>query len=85
MASKRDIKRQVKYMIYDVIDECYFLAENNGKDKEAEKTVDEAVAFHEEIIPAINGAKSKKDFAPIIKKVEDKQKEFVESLNALNG
>ena len=34
MASKRELKRQLKYMIYDVIDECYYIAGTiDGKER----------------------------------------------------
>ena len=85
MASKQDLKRQIKYMIYDVIDECYFVCDMQPeKAEEAEKTIDAAVDFHESILPAISRAKTKADFKPIIDKVNAKQREFVEQLNSLN-
>ena len=85
MASKRDLKRQVKYMIYDVIDECYFISgTTDGKEEAAEKCIDGAVAFHEDILPQINKAKSKAEFKTVIEQIEKKQVEFVKELNALN-
>lgn len=85
MASKRDLKRQVNYMIYDVIDECFILQENRPElIEQAEKEIDKAVNFHTELMSQISQAKTKLDFKPIIEKIEKKQDEFTDALNALN-
>ena len=85
MASKRTLKRQVKYMIYDVIDECYFINGTvEGKDAETEATIQKAIDFHEEILPKIYQAKNKADFKGIMTTIEAKQTEFVNLLNGLN-
>jgi hypothetical protein len=85
MANKRTLKRQVKYMIYDVIDECYFISgTQDGKDADAEATIQKAIDFHEEILPQIGRAKNKADFKGVMSIIEAKQTEFVELLNGLN-
>ncbi len=72
-------------MIYDVIDECYFIAgTRDGMEEQTEAAIQQAVDYHEEIIPQIHAAKKKGDFTKIIAGIREKQTEFVQLLNGLN-
>lgn len=85
MANKRELKRHVNYMVFDVIDECFMVQDLNPDKKEStEKVIDHAVAFHDEILGAISSAKNKKEFKPILEKIATMQGEYVEMLNGLN-
>jgi hypothetical protein len=71
-------------MIFDVIDECFFIQDTNpSKVEETEKLINDAVSFHEEMLGAISAGKSKTDFRPIMTKIEEKQREYVGTLNGL--
>lgn len=85
MASKRELKRQVKYMIYDVIDECFYISDiRPEKEEQAEGIIQTTLDFHEDIVTKISQAKSKKEFRPIIAEIRAKEREFVDALNSLN-
>lgn len=71
-------------MIFDVIDECFNYQENNPDNTaDAEKWIEDAANFHMEMMGAISQAKSKAEFKPIYAAIEEKQKTYVEALNAL--
>lgn len=92
MASRRKLKRDINYLLGDVIDECYnSLLNNEGKNEpEVEALVDEAVDLADDLISKVNSAKKfkkrsevKKQFSEIKEKLGDKVIVFVEKLNAL--
>lgn len=71
-------------MIFDVIDECFDYQERNPEDRAtAEKWIEDAANFHMEMMGAISKAKGKAEFKPIYSAIEEKQKAYVEALNAL--
>ena len=85
MASKRELKKAVKQMVYDVMDECDFVIVSEGKEhKKADKLMDEVADFYEVYIGKINTAKHKKDFQGLKAEIEGKAIGFVEQLNAIN-
>lgn len=84
MASKKILKKKVKRMVYEVLNECDYVIVNEGKNADqADKLSDEAVDFHDEMIPKIVAAKSKKEFNDIVATVSKKGEEFVKKMNAL--
>ncbi len=85
MASKRELKRNVNNMVFDIVEECFTISLlNESKTEEAEKIIDETAEFQDEILVSISRAKTKKDFAPIREKIEKSAIQFIEKLNALN-
>ena len=84
MASKRDIKRNLNNMVFDIVDEC-FVAQLLDESKEAasDAIIEEAADFQFEMLEKINAAKTKADFRPIRADFENAAIAFVEKLNAL--
>ncbi|MCO5268784.1 MAG: hypothetical protein M9897_07815 [Brumimicrobium sp.] len=84
MASKRELKKRINLMIYDVVDECFSIQLYNSKKTEVtDKFIDEAADFQDEIMAAIHKAKNKSEFRKIVEKVEDINEEWLERLNKL--
>ena len=85
MASKRLLKKKVRSMVFEVLNDCDFVIVNGGSTADkADKLIDEAVDFHDATIAKINTAKSKKDFGSITQDIEKEAISFVKKLNALN-
>jgi hypothetical protein len=84
MASKKDLKKRVKRMVYEVLNDCDYVIVNDGKNADkADQLSDDAVDFHDEVIAKINAAKSKKEFNAIIETLKKGGEDFVKKLNAL--
>jgi hypothetical protein len=84
MASIRQLKKEVKGMVYDVIEEAYRVQLYSPEKKEkADQLIDEAVAFFNEAITKINAADSKKEFQTLVASFEQKGEDWVDQLNAL--
>ena len=85
MASKRDIKRNVNNMVFDIVDECFSVQLwDEAKTEDADAIIDEAAEFQDVILSKIHRAKSKLDFRPISQEIEEAAISFVSKLNALN-
>ena len=84
MASKRTLKKQIKSITYDVLDEADYLIESGhkGADK-ADKLMDEAADFYEEMVAKVNAAKIKKEFKAVAQEVEAAGKKFTDKLNSI--
>lgn len=86
MASKRLLKKKVKRMVYEVLDSCDYIVINDSKNADkAETLMDEAVDFHDAVLPRITVAKSKKEFNEIVTEITKTGEDFVKKLNALNA
>ncbi|MES2799901.1 MAG: hypothetical protein V4638_07780 [Bacteroidota bacterium] len=84
MASKRDIKKDLNYMVFDIWDECFFLMDiNPDKTGAAEQLIEDAADFQDSMLEKINTAKNKVDFRVIRDSIEKGAEEFVKKLNAL--
>ncbi|MCH2230170.1 MAG: hypothetical protein MK105_07475 [Crocinitomicaceae bacterium] len=84
MASKKNIKKDVKQMVYDIMDDCDFIVVSGGKGADkAVKLMDDAVEFYETIVPKINAAKKKADFKSVRAEIEEKAIGFVQELNKM--
>jgi len=84
MASKKVLKKRVKGMVFEILNDCDYIIVNDGKNAEkADKLIDEAVDFHDEVIVKINAAKSKKEFNEIVSSLNKAGEDFVKKLNAL--
>lgn len=85
MASKRTFKRYLNEMVYDIVEECFYLQlTDESKMKDTDKLIDEAATFQDDILSRIYKSKSKKDFSEISVQVNEKAQYFVEKLNKLN-
>jgi hypothetical protein len=84
MASKRDLKKEVNNMVFDVVEECFSLQlYDESKREVTDKFIEEAADYMEEILSKINTAKTKKDFAPLRAEIEKTGEAWVERLNKL--
>lgn len=84
MASKKVLKKRVKGMVFEILNECDFVVINDGENAgKADSLMDEAVDFHDDVISKINTAKTKKDFNVIIEGMDKANIDFIKKLNAL--
>lgn len=85
MASKRLLKKKVRRMVFEVLNDCdYVIVSGSNNADKADALIDEAVDFHDDIIAKINKAKDKKEYNSIIETIEKNGEDFVKKLNALN-
>ncbi len=85
MASRRILKKDINYILWDIVDECLWIQDLDASKTDAsEGVINEAIEFQNTILAEINRAKTKKDFAPIQAKIKAANAEFVQKLNALN-
>ena len=85
MASKRLLKKRVRRMVFEILNDCDYVVVSGGKNADkADKLIDEAVDFHDDIIAKINKATSKKEFTEILGQLDKSGEDFVKKLNALN-
>ncbi len=88
MASKKLLKKDVNYVMGDIIDAAYIHQMANPKEDPAksEAIVDEAIKNFDELIEKINRRdveNKKKHFSEINKELQVKASSLVEKLNAL--
>jgi hypothetical protein len=84
MASKKDLKKDVKKLVNDVMDECDYIIITGGKNADAaEKLIDEVVGWYHSVIPKIVAAKSKKDFSGLREDIVKKGEDYVKKINSL--
>lgn len=85
MASKRTFKRHLNEMVFDIVEECFYLQlTDEAKVKTTDKLIDEAAAFQDDVLSRVYKSKSKKEFSEITVYVNEKAKYFVEKMNQLN-
>ncbi|HXK00135.1 MAG TPA: hypothetical protein VNJ50_14875 [Gelidibacter sp.] len=89
MANVRDLKKDINYVIGDIIEAAYVLNyANSGKDAEkVEAIVDEAINTFDELIEKVNakGVENKKaHFKAINAELETKGHALIEKINGLN-
>ncbi len=85
MASRRILKRNLNGMIFDIVEECFTIQLfDPSKAEEADKIIDEAASFQDEMLSKINKAKTRADFQPIEAEFETAAENFVMKLNGLN-
>ncbi|NRA11144.1 MAG: hypothetical protein HRT57_04210 [Crocinitomicaceae bacterium] len=84
MASKKLLKKRLKGMVFEILNDCDEVIVNEGKNADkADSLIDEAVDFHDEVIAKINVAKSKKDFNDIIADVTKAAEDFDKKVKSL--
>lgn len=84
MPSKREIKKAVKEMVYDLMDECDYHVVSMGKNAEtAENLMDEVVGYHEMMMAKIRATKDKAGFRTLRTQLEEDADNFVSKINDL--
>lgn len=85
MASKRELKKVVKEMVYDIMDECDYHVVNMNKNADAaESLMDEVVEYHDTMMAKIRTTKDKAGFRALRAQLEEDAIDFVNKINELN-
>jgi len=89
MANIRDLKKDINYVLGDIIEAVYIweLTNPSKDNKKAEAIIDEAILTFDDLIVKINNKKveSKKQyFKAINTELEDKGRKLIEKINALS-
>lgn len=85
MASKRLLKKRLHRIVEDLLEDCdYLIVNETPSADEADKLIDDAVDFYEEVLGEINQAKQKADYRKIVETITKREEEFFSRLNALN-
>jgi len=88
MASVRDLKRDINYVLGDIIEAVYIWELTNPeKDtKNSEKIIDEAIEAFDELIAKVNSKDiedKKKHFKGISNELEERGRKLIDKINAL--
>ncbi|GGI57071.1 hypothetical protein [Winogradskyella haliclonae] len=88
MANKRDLKKDINYVLGDIIEAVYVweLANAEKPTKESDAIIDEAIATFDELITKVNdrSAENKKaHFKAINTELEEKGRALIEKINKL--
>ncbi len=85
MASKRKFKRELNYMVFDVIEECFSVQLYDEKKTEVtNQLIDEVIEFRNTMTAKVHASKSKKDFTALNTEVEDAAVDFIHKINGLH-
>ncbi|WP_431158424.1 hypothetical protein [Winogradskyella poriferorum] len=88
MANKRDLKKDINYVLGDIIEAVYIweLANAEKPTKESEAIIDEAIATFDELIARVNDRSvedKKAHFKAINNDLESKGKSLIDKINKL--
>ena len=88
MANKRDLKKDINYVLGDIIEAVYVWEYSNAdKDtKKSEAIIDEAIDTFDNLIAKVNDRKvedKKAHFKAINQELETKGRELIEKINKL--
>jgi hypothetical protein len=89
MSSVKNLKKDINYVLSDIIEECYLwqmLQEDAKKADKAEKIIDEAIATFDELIEKVNTKKvenKKSHFNAISVELENKAKSLLTKIEKL--
>lgn len=88
MASKRDLKKDINYILGDIIEAVYIWELTNPDKgiKESEKIIDEAIATFDDLIAKVNDRSvedKRAHFKGINQELEAKGRELIDKINAL--
>ena len=88
MANKRDLKKDINYVLGDIIEAVYIWELTNPeKDtKKSEKIIDEAIATFDDLIIRVNDRSvenKKAHFKGVNADLEKKGRELIDKINAL--
>ena len=89
MASVRDLKKDINYVLGDIIEAVYIVEAANGKkdSKEGAKVIDGAIATFDDLIAKVNqkNVENRKSYLNAVRsELETKAKSLVDDLNKLN-
>ena len=89
MASVRDLKKDINYVLGDIIEAVYIVEAANGKQdsKEGSKIIDGAIATFDSLIAKVNQSNvenRKTHLKSVRAELETKAKGLVDELNKLN-
>jgi len=85
MSSIKNLKKDINYVLSDIIEECYIaqMLNDDKKAAKAEKIIDEAIAIFDALIVKVNTKKvadKKKHFKAINKELETKAKSLLDKI-----
>ena len=88
MANIRDLKKDINYVLGDIIEAAYIWELSNPeKDaKKSEKIIDEAIETFDDLIAKVNAKdveNKKKHFKSIEAELEEKGRKLIDKINAL--
>ena len=88
MANIRDLKKDINYVLGDIIEAVYIweLTNPSKDDKKAESIIDEAIETFDELILKVNDKKvenKKQHFKAINADLEEKGRKLIEKINGL--
>ena len=88
MANKRDLKKDINYVLGDIIEAVYVweLSNSQKPTKESEAIIDEAIATFDDLIAKVNDRSvenKKQHFKDINQELETKAKTFIDKVNSL--
>lgn len=88
MASVRDLKRDINYVLGDIIEAVYIweLTNPEKETKNSEKIIDEAIETFDDLIQKVNAKDvedRKKHFKAISNELEDRGRKLIDKINAL--
>ncbi len=84
MANKRDLKKALNNMVYELVDECYSIQLYAPEKAEAsDKVITETASFHETALSKIGKAKNKAEFKAIIEEIEKNADILFDKVNDL--
>jgi len=88
MASVRTLKKDINYVLGDIIEAVYIWELTNpGKEtKNSEKIIDEAIETFDELITKVNDRSvenKKQHFKAINQELEDRGRKLIDKINAL--
>lgn len=89
MANIRDLKKDINYVLGDIIEAVYIVEAANGKQdsKEGAKVIDGAIATFDDLIAKVNqkNVENRKSHLNAVRsELETKAKSLVDDLNKLN-
>ncbi|MDG1063678.1 MAG: hypothetical protein P8O93_04415 [Flavobacteriaceae bacterium] len=88
MASKKNLKKDINYVLGDIIEAVYIWEATHPEKgtKDSEKVIDEAIAVFDDLIQKLNDRKAenkKQHFTSIHQELESKGRGLIEKINAL--
>lgn len=87
MANVRNLKKDINYVLGDIIENVYLWENTNGKPtKESEAIIDDAIATFDDLITRVNARKvenKKVHFDEIHSELESKARALIERINKL--
>jgi hypothetical protein len=88
MANVRDLKKDINYVLGDIIEAVYIweLTNPDKENKKAEAIIDEAITTFDELITKVNQKdvdNKKKHFKSVNTELEERGRKLIDKINAL--